>query len=185
MTNTAWVILVIAVAAIALAGYQVWRLRRTKAIRSRFGPEYERVAQERGIGRAERELEHRAKRVEAFHIRALSPGECDRFADQWRGVQERFVDDPRNAVAEAGQLLHEVMKARGYPAQSDFEQRSSDLSVNHPRLVEHYREAHRIALRDSRSPVSTEDLRAAMKHYRALFEDLVERRVSEFNEVRK
>ena len=185
MTTTAWVILVIAVAAIVLAGYEAWRLRRSKAIRSRFGPEYERVAQERGIGHAEKELEHRTKRVEAFHIRPLSPDECDRFADQWRSVQERFVDDPRGAVSEAGQLLHDVMRARGYPAESDFEQRASDLSVNHPRLVEHYREAHRIALRDSPDPVSTEELRNAMQHYRALFEDLVERRVSEFHEVRK
>jgi FtsZ-interacting cell division protein ZipA len=186
VTTTALVLLIIAVAAIVLAGLMAWKLRRSQKIRSRFGPEYERTVQQRGsAAKAERELEHRARRVEKFRIRSLTPDESDQFAARWRSAQARFVDDPRGAVAEASELLHGVMRARGYPAGGDFEEQASDLSVNYPRLVEHYRIAHTIATRDAHDPVSTEDLRAAMNHYRTLFEDLLERRVSELNEVRR
>ena len=64
------------------------------------------------------------------------------------------------------------MKARGYPV-SDFEQRAGDISVDHPIVVEHYHKAHDIALRHERGDASTEDLRQAMIHYRALFDNLV------------
>jgi hypothetical protein len=95
------------------------------------------------------------------------------------------VDEPRGAVAETGRLVHAAMQARGYPIGDDFDRRAADLSVNYPAVVEHYRAAYTIAVRDSREPVSTEDLRTALKHYRALFEDLLERRVSETSEVRR
>jgi len=185
MTTTAWVLLLI-IAAIAIAAFMVWKSRRTQYMRSRFGPEYDHLVHERGSkSLAEKELEYRTKRVDDFHIHPLSPEESNRFATEWRGAQHRFVDDPRGAVAEASELLHRVMKARGYPTEGDFEERAADLSVNHAQLVEHYRAGYRIATRDAREPVSTEDLREAMKHYRDLFEDLLDRRVSEYQEVRR
>jgi hypothetical protein len=76
------------------------------------------------------------------------------------------------AVTEADQLLGDVMFTRGYPV-SDFEQRTADMSVDHPKVVENYRAAHEIALRHSQGQASTEELRQAMLHYRALFEELV------------
>ena len=64
------------------------------------------------------------------------------------------------------------MQTRGYPM-ADFDQRAADISVDHPVVVENYRAGHDIALRESRGQASTEDLRKAMVHYRALFEELL------------
>jgi hypothetical protein len=186
MTTATWVILAIAVVVIAAAILVVWKSQRTKQLRSKFGPEYDRLVQERGSAmRAERELEGRARRVSRFHIRPLSHEEREQFAAQWRTAQEHFVDNPRGAVAEADELLGRAMKARGYPIAGDFDERAADLSVDHPVVVDNYRAAHEIAVRDSRNAVSTEDLRVAMKHYRALFEDLLERPVGDFQEVKR
>jgi hypothetical protein len=185
MTSITWVVLV---SAIVLIGIAIWAFlkTRTKKLRSKFGPEYDRVVSERGSAlTAERELEHRAKRVENFQIRPLSADERDRFANAWRAAQERFVDDPRSAMAEADQLVHTAMKTRGYPIAGEFDERAADLSVEHPGVVEHYRAGHAIVIRDANNQASTEDLRVAMKHYRALFEDLLGRHVGEVTGARK
>jgi len=186
MSTVAWVILVIVIIAVAVAAFMAIQARRSKRLRSRFGPEYDHLVHERGSARkAEAELERRVDRVERFQLRRLNPEECDRFASEWRTAQERFVDDPRGAVAEADQLVQKAMKACGYPVGADFDARIADLSVDHPVVVETYRAGHVIAVRDFSTPVSTEDLRTAMKHYRTLFEDLLGRRVSEVEEVRR
>jgi hypothetical protein len=123
--------------------------------------------------KAESNLTEREKRVEKLKIRDLDPIEHERFSRQWKSVQSHFVDSPKGAVAEADDLVSSVMKARGYPI-SDFDQRSADISVDHPRLVENYRSAHDIALRVGKDEATTEDLRTAMVHYRSLFEDLMQ-----------
>jgi hypothetical protein len=176
MDNTTVIIIVaalIAVAAIALAGWMHLKKKRTMRLRSRFGPEYDRLAEiEGGHGRAEKTLHQREKRVERFNIVPLSPEDRDRFAEAWRQEQAGFVDNPRSAVANADRLVTAVMNARGYPM-GDFEQRAADISVNHPLVVRNYRIAHAIALRDRRGETGTEDLRTALLHYRMLFEDLL------------
>ena len=185
MTPTAWVLLIVAVVAIVLAALFALEAR-TKKLRSKFGPEYDRVVRREGSTfKAERELEQREKRVNSFPIRALSDEESRRFSIEWRTVQEKFVDSPRGSVAEADSLVHRAMQARGYPIAGEFEDRAADLSVDHPVVVDHYRIAHDIAARDERRPASTEDLRLAMKHYRALFEDLLGRPVEELTGVQK
>jgi hypothetical protein len=148
--------------------------RRSEQLRQRFGPEYERALKAEGNSRrAEKELEARARRVEALHIRPLVPEDAARFDANWRAVQARFVDDPKGAVTEADRLVGEVMAARGYPV-GDFEQRVADISVDHPDVVMNYRAAREIAVQHSRGQASTEDLRQAMVHYRSLFRDLLE-----------
>jgi hypothetical protein len=185
MSTATWVILIIAIAAIAVAAWMYLHAKQTQRLKSHFGPEYDRVVDARGdVRRAEDELARREKRVEKFRIRHLNADECDRFADAWRIEQERFVDDPRVAVSRADELVQQAMRTRGYPV-GDFEQQSADLSVDHPRVVEHYRAAHELALRDSHGEASTEDLRRAMKHYRSLFEDLLDRHVTTHEEVRR
>lgn len=167
------VVLALLVVAIAAAWYMS-RQRRSEALRSKFGPEYDRTVDTTGDRReAEAELETRARRVEALHIRPLDATERDGFAERWRAVQGRFVDDPRAAVVEADDLIGQVMEARGYPV-ADFEQRAADVSVDHPQVVDHYRLAHGIAGRTDRLGPNTEELRQAMVHYRALFSDLLE-----------
>jgi len=168
--------LVVVIGAIAFAaafGFFVARKRRSQRLRERFGPEYDRVVSKEGeVSRAEGVLAMRAKRREKFELRPLTAPMRSDFSDRWSAVQAQFVDDPKGAVSGADQLVSELMKTRGYPV-VDFDQRAADISVDHPVVVENYRAAHAIALRQSRGQASTEDLRKAMVHYRSLFGELL------------
>lgn len=154
----------------------VWKrqsARRSAHLREHFGPEYERaLSQHRSRAEAEKELWHRYKRVEKLNIHPLSAEQCARFGSSWGELQQRFVDDPRVAVGEADQLVKQVMNARGYPV-GDYAQRVADLSVEHANVLNHYRAARAIVKASERGEASTEDLRQAMVHYRALFTDLL------------
>jgi hypothetical protein len=173
-STTLLVVLVIAAVAIVAVVWLVMTRRRSQALRQRFGPEYDHTVRTEGnLRKAEAALEARAKRVEALHIRPLAPADAARFDASWRGVQARFVDDPKGAVTEGDRLVGEVMAARGYPL-GDFEQRVADISVDHPDVVMHYRAAREIAMQHARGEATTEDLRQAMVHYRALFQNLLE-----------
>jgi hypothetical protein len=153
--------------------YRRYRQTASDHLRERFGPEYDRAVQQHGSERlAEAQLESREKRVEHFPLRDLEPAERECFLSQWNALQLRFVDSPKGAVTEADDLVVELMQARGYPA-ADFEQRAADVSVGHPIVVYNYRTAHEIAVRLHKGKASTEDLRIAMIHYRALFDDLI------------
>jgi FtsZ-interacting cell division protein ZipA len=171
--TTVWIV-IIAVAAVALVFFWLYtRRQRSAALRQRFGEEYRREVERSGsVSRAEQVLDSRARRVERLHIRPLSADLARRFADQWRGIQTRFVDQPDDAVREADRLVGEVMHERGYPV-TDFEQQVADISVDHPDVVMNYRAARDIAERRANGHVTTEDLRQAMVHYRALFRDLL------------
>jgi hypothetical protein len=175
--STTQIAIAIAVVVIVVAGIAIWlfiRKRRTEKLRTQFGgTEYTRAVKEGGSRRqAEAALDKRAERVEGLHIRPLGPGDRARFVESWRKVQARFVDGPGGAVTEADQLLGDVMSTRGYPV-SNFEQRAADISVDYPLVLENYRAAHEIAVRQTRGQASTEELRQAMIHYRTLFEELV------------
>jgi hypothetical protein len=170
------VIAVGVIVVIAVLGWLYLRKRRqaTAGLQQRFGSEYGRAVREHGSERkAEANLADREKRVDKLNIRDLEPSEQERYSKQWASVQSRFVDSPKGAVAEADDLVSSLMKTRGYPV-SDFDQRAADISVDHPRVVENYRSAHEIALRAGREEATTEDLRTAMIHYRALFEELAQ-----------
>jgi hypothetical protein len=168
---TSVVLLVIAV----MAWLYVRKQKTTTAgLRQKFGPEYDRAVLKHGSERkAETQLSDREKRVEKLNLRDLDPMERERFSERWDAIQSRFIDSPKGAVTEADDLVSSLMKTRGYPV-SDFDQRASDISVDHPRVVENYRSAHEIALRVGKDAANTEDLRAAMIHYRSLFEELVQ-----------
>ena len=159
---------------VVLAAIAAQRKRRRAHLQQRFGPEYARAVHDLG-GRlkGEAELAEREKRVGRFTIVRLSPEEAARFSQAWAGVQSRFVDNPQVALAEADSLVRELMQRRGYPV-ADFETRAADISVDHPVVVEHYRAAQSIALRDRSGEATTEDLRRAVVHYRVLFDDLLE-----------
>ena len=176
-TELALIIGLFVIAVIVAAGIAAWlvlRKRRTEGLRTQFGgAEYDRALKEDGSRRhAEAGLKERTQRVESLNIRPLAPGDRARFVESWSRVQARFVDGPGGAVTEADQLLRDVMSTRGYPV-SDFEQRAADISVDHPLVMENYRTAHAIAVRQTQGQANTEDLRQAMIHYRTLFEDLL------------
>jgi hypothetical protein len=166
--------IVVGVIILAIAAGLSLRKRRTEKLRTQFGSvEYDRTVKEDGSRRhAEAGLKDRNERVESLAIRSLAPGDRVRFVESWRRIQARFVDGPGGAVTEADQLLGDVMSTRGYPV-SDFDQRAADISVDHPLVLQNYRTAHEIAVRQARGQASTEDLRQAMIHYRTLFEELV------------
>jgi hypothetical protein len=175
MPTWAWVVIaVVVVAVIALAIWQVLVHRRTTRLQERFGPEYDRtIGASESKRDAEAELRDREERRQQFQIRPLTQAARDRYISSWEAVQAQFVDDPRTAVASADALLQSVMAERGYPM-ADFDQRAADISVDHPTVVENYRQGQRLSSATGDANGATEDLRRAMRHYRALFDELVE-----------
>jgi hypothetical protein len=173
MTNAQVVLLIFVIAAVVAIILILVNVQRSRKLRAKFGPEYQRAVQETGtVTRGEARLAKLEKRVDHYHIRTLSASERGTFLEAWKVVQARFVDDPEGSLTEADRLLGQIMSARGYPV-SEFDQQAADLSVNHPYVVEHYRAGHEIAVRHSQGQASTEDLRQGMIHYRKLFDDLV------------
>jgi hypothetical protein len=170
-----WILIVLALlAVVAVVGWIAIGKRRTAQLQEGFGPEYERTVRERGDrGKAEADLRERRERREELEIRPLSPAASERYSEEWRAVQARFVDEPVDAVGQADRLVTEVMRERGYPM-DDFERQADVVSVDHPQVVQDYREGHAIYEAYDHGDASTEDLRQAMVHYRALFEDLLE-----------
>ena len=188
-TNTTVLVLALIVALIlgGLIGAFISRRQRTKRLQEQFGPEYDRTLDEVGDKRqAERELETRIDHVKTLAIRPLSAEEVNRFTSAWQATQAEFVDEPLTALQKADQLLREVMQAKGYPVE-DFEQGVADISVDYPDMVVDYRGLHLIAVKDKDDEVSTEEMRSAMLHGRALFENLVkgEQSVEETDEKEK
>ncbi|MFN2489967.1 MAG: hypothetical protein ABR529_09565 [Actinomycetota bacterium] len=180
----AWVwFVILAVVVVAIVLYLGARKKRSEALQDRFGPEYDRTVKEAGARRGgESELAARTKRRDELDIKPLSDEARERYSSAWRETQERFVDAPTDAVTEADRLVQEVMQERGYPV-DNFDQRSSDVSVDHPNVVEDYRAAHGISLANQHGEASTEDLRQAMVHYRQLFDELLETRERPAREV--
>jgi FtsZ-interacting cell division protein ZipA len=172
-----WVWILIAIAVVVVLAVVLWQAlarRRTGRLQQQFGPEYDRTVSSADSKRdAEAELQTREERRQQLEIRPLSQAARDRYVHSWQSVQAQFVDDPRGAVAAADSLIQSVMAERGYPVEN-FEQRAADVSVDHPQVVENYRHGHHLAQASADGNDSTEDLRQAMRHYRALFDELVE-----------
>lgn len=171
---SALVLFLVVVALLVLVGIAWWavRERRRRDLRERFGSEYERTVSAKGAGPGETDLAARLQRVQRLAIRPVPADQRPRFEEAWRLAQTHFVDDPAAAVAQADGLVGELMAVRGYPV-AEFDQRAADLSVNYPALVEQYRAAHAIAVRERAGQATTEDLRQAVVDYRALFSDLL------------
>lgn len=173
-----WAWIVIAAGVVVLVALAIWRIvaakRRTGRLQGQFGPEYDRTLESSDSKRkAEAELAEREERRRQLDIRPLSHAARSRYVERWQMIQAEFVDNPRGAVTNADSLIQSVMSERGYPV-DDFEQRAADVSVDHPEVVENYREGHRLSTAPSDGDGETENLRQAMRHYRALFDDLVE-----------
>lgn len=171
-----WIILagVVILFLFALGAWVSFKKRRSQRLQQRFGPEYSRTVEDlRSRTKAESELKKREKRVEHLNIVPLTPSEAATFSPAWEAVEGRFVDNPKDAVVQADKLVCELMLKRGYPM-GDFERRAADISVDHPAVVDNYRAAQAIALRDARGEADTEELRKAVVHFRALFNELLE-----------
>lgn len=164
----ALVALVVILAIVAI----IHKQRTTARLRKNFGTEYDRAVLEHGSERkAQAILAEREQRVHKLTIRELGDVQRERFVAEWAAIQSRFVDFPKGAVIEADELVTSLLRARGYPV-SGFEQGLEDISVDYPRLVDHYRSAHGLALLAARGEASTEELRNAMIQYRAIFDEV-------------
>lgn len=169
------IILVIVVAIIVIAAVVIGLMAaaRRRRLQQRFGPEYDRLVGEHDSKlKAESELAERQRRVRELDIRPLTPSARATYADQWATLQERFVDAPGEAVAASQVLVVAVMSKRGYPTE-DHDQVLADLSVEHAQTLNRYRAAEEISASAAAGTASTEDLRQAMIHYRALFRELL------------
>ena len=178
MDTWVWIAIIVAAVVIVAAALGAFALstrqkRRDETLRSEFGPEYDRTMKETGNRKkAEKALLGRKERVEQFHLKAISQADRERFLSEWQGVQAQFVDAPGQAIGDADELVGEAMRARGFPT-GDYDQRFEDISVEHPYVVQHYREAHVIAKKNKAGQADTEALRQAMMHYRELFKELL------------
>ena len=172
-TSTILAVVVVLVL-VALAAWYFVQKKQSERLQQRFGPEYGRTVDELGSrAKAESELKAREDRGGKLNIVPLAPSDAARFSQAWANLQGSFVDNPKEVVAQADQLVRELMVQRGYPM-ADFEHRAADISVDHPAVVENYRAAQVIAARDTRGEATTEDLRNAVVHYRVLFNELLE-----------
>jgi Xaa-Pro aminopeptidase len=173
--NTILIILGIVVLLIVLGvAAMIWtRRQRTERLQQQFGPEYDHTLDKVGDEtRAERELEERIAHAKALNIRSLSAEEADQYGLEWQRIQGVFVDEPLGALQKADDLIREVMKEKGYPVE-DFDERAALLSVHYPELMKDYRFLHRVATKEIKNDVNTEDMRQAMVHAKALFENLM------------
>ncbi|MFH8477036.1 hypothetical protein [Streptomyces sp. NPDC018000] len=172
-TGTLLAIVIPVAVVVVLIALAVALFMRRRALRERFGPEYERTVQGADSRlAAERELSAREKRHDQLDIKPLPERARDRYSRDWNSVQQEFVDRPEGAVHDADRLVTSLMHERGYPTEG-FDQQLRDLSVEHGRTLEHYRAAHEIDSLSMGHKATTEQLRSAMVHYRALFDELL------------
>ena len=173
MSPTLTIVLIIVVLVIIAAIVYGVQTGRRKKLQSTFGPEYDRVVADTGNRtEAEKELREREKRHAELELKELSPESQQRYRAAWEEVQIQFVDSPSEAVGTADELVTRLITERGYPT-AEYDERLADLSVEHANTLQHYREAHEISERNTAGRASTEDLRLALVHYRALFADLL------------
>jgi hypothetical protein len=166
------VIIAVVVIAAGVAAYAYQR-RRSDQLQERFGPEYERTVEQSDDRRsAERELRQRESRRAKLDVQPLSGASAERYRAEWNALQQGFVDEPGNAVTEADRLVIRIMRESGYPV-DEFDQRAADISVDHPEVAEHYRQAHGVAVAQTRGQTDTEELRQAVTAYRRLVDVLL------------
>jgi hypothetical protein len=157
------VVIVLLVLALGAAGAMLAKRRRSENLQEHYGAEYERTVTKTG----EREKRHRE-----LDIRDLKPEERDRFESSWTDIQRGFVDDPVHSVHRADALVVDIMRTRGYPI-DDFDRRADDISVEHPQVVQHYRDARATRVATDDGEVDTERQRQAITSYRSLIEALL------------
>ena len=173
MSPTVVIILIILALVIIAAIVYGLQITRRKQLKNTFGPEYDRVVADTGSrSDGEKQLREREKRHAELELKPLSPESQARYTAAWEEVQIDFVDHPEQAVSTADDLVTRLIAERGYPT-GDYDDQLANLSVDHARTLGHYRDAHAISQRSAKGEASTEDLRQALVHYRALFADLL------------
>jgi hypothetical protein len=161
-------------AAVVVAAWWGWHERRRAQLRDRFGPEYDRAVSDSGRHDAERRLSAVESEHEELDIRPLSDAARERYLEEWRAIEARFVNDPEESAKAAERVVLRALEERGYPTGRDVEDRTAHLAVDHPDVVERYRHG-RAMLDEVDGAEGTENLRKAMLDFRTVFEEVVER----------
>jgi hypothetical protein len=87
------------------------------------------------------------------HEPLFASDQSERYTSQWQEIQTSFVDQPRDAVAEADALVADLMQGL-----------AASFSQERERLESQW---------DRGDDVSTEDLRVALTRYRSFFDRLL------------
>lgn len=173
METWEWIVLGAAVALIVVLGLLLLRIRRRRThLQERFGHEYERAVTDAGTGTAERRLADVEREHAKLDVRVLPNPARERYLEEWRLVEARFVSDPGDAARTAERLVERVLEERGYPVEDDTEHRLALVAVDHPDVVERYR--HGRAVANGADAARTEDLRKAVLEFRTVLEDLLQ-----------
>lgn len=191
MSTTALIVIIVVVVVVILllALYFASRRRRTQRreqqrerTREEFGSEYDRAAEERGSEEdAERELRERRHRVER-RVEPLSEEARRSHEERWQEVERVFVENPERSVEMADRAVADLLEERNVvadPAQNEADT-ERDLAVTHPDVADEYREARRIRADvvagsvGSSGEEGTEELRQAIRRYRAVHERLLQ-----------
>jgi hypothetical protein len=172
-TSAIVVIVVVVVVVLVLAAVAARIMVQRRELRERYGDEYQRVVTEKG-GRAaaEAELKRREREHDRLELKELPPAVREEYRASWTTVQSQFVDDPKAAVHAADRLVSQLVADRGYPV-VDYPQRLEHLSVEHSSVLNTYRSAHDISVRNDAGAATTEELRQALVSYRELIADLL------------
>lgn len=175
MSTSAIATIIAAIIVIAVLAYRGWTMYGKRIRRASFGPEYDRVRQEKGSNRAaDQEVLRRQKAHNKLTPVPLGPNEVQYYRTSWDHVQAGFLDSPAIALSGAEQLIGNLLGARGYPT-DDRDERVALLSVEHAKTVTAYRDAVQLTerVRDNAAAVSTEDMRNALMQYRQVFDELL------------
>jgi hypothetical protein len=173
METWEWIVLGASAALLVVLAVAFVRIRRRRAhLKDRFGREYDRAVSDNGTGTAEKRLHDVEREHDDLAIRALPNAARERYLDEWRQAESRFVSDPRDAARAAERLVERVLEERGYPADDDVEQRLALVAVDHPDVVERYR--HGRAMIEIDDAEHTEELRKAMVDFRSVLEELLQ-----------
>lgn len=165
------VVLIVAVVVAAVVAFVF--MQRRRALRGKFGEEYERLVDEyQSTSAAEKELRDRERRHAELELRELTPEARARYIDEWQEVQARFVDAPEESVVAADGFVTRVLEDIGYPT-GEFDDQAAHVSVDHARTLSAYRRAHEITERSTRHEATEDELRQAVLDYRELVTDLL------------
>jgi hypothetical protein len=174
METWEWIVLGVAIGAALLLALAFVRIRRRRShLKQRFGPEYGKLVADRGVGDAESHLGTVESEHDELELRELPSVTRDRYFDEWRQAEVRFVSDPRDATRAAERLVVRALHERGYPDE-DGEHLASLVSVDHPDVADRYRHGHAL-LEGVDGDENTEKLRKAMLDFRAVLEDVLSR----------
>jgi hypothetical protein len=174
METWEWIVLGGAIAVVGMLVFLFVRIRRRRGhLRRTFGGEYDRAVSAVGVSNAEQRLGEIESRRADLELRPLPAATCNRYLEEWRHAEVRFVSDPRDAARAAERLVARVLEERGYPSSDDPDDVAAFVSVDHPDVADRYRHG-RAMLEAIDGAESTENLRKAMLDFRTVLDDVLQ-----------